>query len=155
MRCPTCGAPTVGPEHTVGGLGDGPPLATPPVQVTPPAAWQVTETPVIDTEASPVREEALAIDPIGVTQPDVLHIPCPNHHELETPLDMLNQYVMCPECEAEFRLREQDSIEYRQRKQVELEARERRLGRAWMNWAVMTAVFVVLGVVILLLAASQ
>ena len=95
-----------------------------------------------------------AFDPTGVTSPQLLHIPCPNGHELEVPPDMLNQEVMCPHCGAQFLLRERDSAEHKRRKQEELERREYKIGKTWFTWAIVIAIVVLSGL-IAMIALSQ
>lgn len=80
----------------------------------------------------------------------VVHIPCPNGHELETPRDMLGEYAMCPHCQTEFQLRLKDSREYKRDQAAEQERHQQRLGNAWMNWAIAVMVLVLLGVGLLL-----
>ena len=105
------------------------------------AAAQVEEVPDF---AAPAAE-----------QQGLLHIVCPNGHVLETPRDMLGNDAMCPFCEAQFRLRFEDSQEHRREKAEQLERREQKLGTAWMNWAIAAAVVVVLGVIVLAAIASS
>lgn len=87
-------------------------------------------------------------------EPELLHIPCPNGHELDTPREMLNQEVLCPHCGEQFLLREKDSVEYKLKKQKDLEAKELRRGKLWLNWAIAIAVLVLVGLVALILATS-
>jgi len=86
-------------------------------------------------------------------QASVVHVICPHGHVLETPRDMLGQDAMCPYCEAEFRLRFEDTEEYRREREEQRERREQKLGKAWMNWAIAVAVVVVMGVIILVAMA--
>jgi len=86
-------------------------------------------------------------------QASVVHVICPHGHVLETPRDMLGQDAMCPYCEAEFRLRFEDTEEYRREREEQRERREQKLGKAWMNWAIAIAVVVVMGVIILVAMA--
>jgi len=86
-------------------------------------------------------------------QASVVHVICPHGHVLETPRDMLGQDAMCPYCEAEFRLRFEDTEEYRREREEQRERREQKLGKAWMHWAIAVAVVVVLGVIILIAMA--
>jgi rubredoxin len=67
--------------------------------------------------------------------PELLHIPCPNGHELETPIEMLDQEVLCPTCNAQFRLRRKDSVEFKKKKEQDEAVRLDKLGRLWLNWA--------------------
>ena len=86
---------------------------------------------------------------------DLLHIPCPNGHILETPRDMLGQDAMCPYCQRQFRLRFEDSREYHQERDERRQRREQKLGKAWMNWAIAAAVVVVLGLIFLIAVAMS
>lgn len=96
-------------------------------------------TPAVPDVANP------AID----SPPELLHIDCPNGHELEVPREMLNQDALCPKCEVQFRLRESDSVEYQRKKQVEKETRERRIENAWLNWTIALGIFVVLFLIVI------
>ena len=86
--------------------------------------------------------------------PALLHIPCPNGHELETPHEMLGQHVMCPFCQAQFVLALDKSIEFIQRREAEQEARDERRGKLWIRWAIAFAVLV-LGGLLALIAQSN
>ncbi len=77
---------------------------------------------------------------------ELLHIPCPNGHELETPVDMLGQYVQCPQCGVQFRLRRERSVEHRH----ELEILDRKRARFWFQLSIMAATFVTLIVLVLI-----
>jgi hypothetical protein len=63
---------------------------------------------------------------------------------------MLGQDVLCPHCQVQFRLREKDSVEYKRRRDQELERRERKAGKMWLNYAIIAAVLVVLGLIVLI-----
>jgi hypothetical protein len=80
----------------------------------------------------------------------LLHIPCPNGHELEVPSEMLEQEALCPTCQVQFRLRAKDSVEHKRRQQEAYERRQHKLGQAWLNWSVGIAVVVVLGLLALI-----
>ena len=68
-------------------------------------------------------------------------------------VDMLDQDVLCPQCNAQFRLRKVDSVEYK-RKQAEAERiREIKAGNFWLNTAIVAAVLV--GLLILGLIAMS
>jgi hypothetical protein len=124
----------------------GPPMF-PQVGVEAPAA------PVIQTEtpsAGPVVDVAAA-----PAAPTLLHIPCPKGHELEVPPDMLNQEVLCPHCNTQFKLRERDSVEFKRKREIELERRDFKRGQAWLNWAIVAAVIVVLGLIIMIAASRS
>lgn len=83
-------------------------------------------------------------------QPEILHIPCPNGHPLETPVEMLDQDVLCPQCNAQFKLRRKDSLEHKKKKEEEARIREAKLGNAWLNWAIVAVVIVILGLGIMI-----
>ena len=99
--------------------------------------------------AETLPAEALLVDSLAQA---VVHIPCPNGHQLETPREILGEDAMCPICQAQFHLRLEDSIEYRRHRAEQFEQRERQIGNQWMNAAIIAAV-VVLGAVLFLLAA--
>ncbi|HEV3137159.1 MAG TPA: hypothetical protein VGZ26_04630 [Pirellulales bacterium] len=83
----------------------------------------------------------------AVAQESFLHIPCPNGHELETPLDMIGEQVLCPHCKAKFRLKREKSIEYLR----EQEIIDRKRARFWFQLAIVVASFV--GVLLLAMIA--
>ena len=131
----------------------GPPPAAP---MLPPAPF-ANVGPTFSTMATPTVEapSATAPAPVEVTKPaELLHIPCPNGHELDTPREMLNQEVLGPHCGEQFLLREKDSVEFKRKKQQEAEAKEYKRGKAWLNWAIVVAVLVVIGLVVLIFATS-
>lgn len=86
--------------------------------------------------------------------PELLHIPCPNGHELETPVEMLDQEVLCPQCNAQFRLRRKDSVEYKKKRELEEHIRLEKSGKMWLNWAIVAVVLVVLGLVGLIVVSE-
>lgn len=102
----------------------------------------------------PAASVAAPVDVTKPAEPVILHIPCPNGHELDTPREMLNSEVLCPHCGEQFLLREKDSVEYKRKKQQEAEIKEYKSGKAWLNWAIVFAVLVVIGLVVLILATS-
>lgn len=139
--CPQCGqlfvipAPPAAPSDPPGGLPD---LAAPPQQSFPDVSPQF---PAAQTPFDPFAQ------PAG---PKLLHIPCPNGHELETPPDMLDLDVMCPHCGVQFTLREKDSEEYKRKRRAEEERQDEKAGRLWFNWAVGIAVFVLIGLIMMI-----
>ena len=84
------------------------------------------------------------------TESEMLHIPCPQGHRLETPAEMLDQEVMCPHCQVRFHLRRKDSEEYKQKKRAERARKEQRQGLALIIWAVVVVIAVLLGLVYLI-----
>ena len=89
------------------------------------------------------------VDELGET---LLHIPCPNGHVLDVPLDMIGARAMCPHCRAEFRLRREKSIEHLREQEI-IEARR---ARFWFKLAIIAAgvVGIVLIVMVLTIALS-
>jgi len=124
-----------------------------PAPLAAPAASGPTQPgaaePTVPSEPAPPAFTA----PV-VQEPDLLHIPCPKGHELEVPRDMLGQEVLCPHCGSQFLLKERDSIEAKRRHEEEQTRRDIRVGNAWLNWAIIIAVLVVLGLIILIASGS-
>lgn len=151
VHCPTCGmlflipAPLAAPVQEIASFAPafGPPGEQAPSRFAHLAsAVGPSEAPATDEPMAPVMEP-----PAPPAEPEVLHIPCPNGHELETPLDMLEQEVLCPQCHAQFRLRQKDSIEYKRKKEEAERIREIKAGNFWLNMAIVAAVLVGLLVV--------
>lgn len=92
-----------------------------------------------EEHSSPVA--AIVEAPVQQTDPNILHIPCPNGHILETPPDMIGQEVLCPHCAAQFMLKNEESVEYKQRQEQILARRS----EFWFKWSIAAAVVVVLG----------
>jgi len=151
-RCPQCNILLLVPPVVV-----PPPVAGPPAKFpeAPPPADKPTLTKSTETLPQiqlgpPGKRREKTVDPQAVrtlAEPDLLHIPCPKGHLLETPRDMLNQVAECPFCHARFRLRREKSVEYQRRKAEQEEIRQLRLGSAWLRWAIIAAVLVVLSLV--------
>ncbi|HEV3022116.1 MAG TPA: hypothetical protein VGX76_06600, partial [Pirellulales bacterium] len=80
-------------------------------------------------------------------EPRIVRIACPQGHELQTPMDMIGQEVLCPFCNAQFVLLYENSVEFKE-EQAELERlREERLNRTALQWAIIAALVVVLGII--------
>ena len=151
-HCPTCGMlfiipqPIGAPVAAAGGYD--------PTNRWAAIAQQTTaaETPpfVPGAAASPTA----TMSPAAPAEPELLHIPCPNGHELETPLDMLDQEVLCPQCNAQFRLRKKNSVEYKKKKDLEERVRLEKVGSLWLTWAIVAVVVVVLGLIGLIVASN-
>lgn len=126
-HCPTCGMLFLIPE----------PIAEPAVEEP---AWP---------GAGGRRKSVLGelAQPAG---PELLHIPCPNGHELETPPEMLEQEVLCPQCNAQFKLRRKDSVEYKRKAEEEQMIKEHKLGSAWLQGAIIIAVLIFIGLAALI-----
>lgn len=87
--------------------------------------------------------------------PGLLHIACPNGHELETPHEMLEQDVMCPHCGVQFKLRERDSVESKEKRRKALDRRWQKIGDRWFIWSIVVAVFVVIGLIVMIVTSGQ
>lgn len=133
-----------------------PPVVESQPEVQPaPASSDKPAFPQITPEPSGPAAKPQA--PAKAKEPEVLHIPCPEcRKELETPVEMLDQDVMCPHCQAQFQLRRRDSVEFKRKRKQELEMRERKADRAWFNFAIVAVVIVLifLGVLIFMSVAG-
>jgi hypothetical protein len=149
-QCPQCGMAFIIP--TIQGAGQSPaaevisPAEGPQIELEPLSLVDQFAEPA-DGEAPASEEPTASLDlaEIAATQlgsavsdEPMLHIPCPNGHELETPLDMIGQRAQCPHCGVEFRLRREKSIEYL----FQQELIDRRRAKFWFQLAVMAASFV-------------
>lgn len=146
VNCPTCGmlfiipAPLAEPVQAAAqnfGPTFGPPGEQAASRFAHLGATAADNAAHADDPAAPVMEE-----PEAPAEPELLHIPCPNGHELETPLDMLEQEVLCPQCNAQFRLRKKDSKEYKRKKEETERIKEIKTGNFWLNIAIVAAVLV-------------
>jgi hypothetical protein len=81
--------------------------------------------------------------------PELLHIPCPNGHQLETPPEMLDQEVLCPQCHAQFKLRRKDSVEFKRQQEEALMVKEMKTGNAFQQVAIVFAVLIGIGLIAL------
>ncbi len=118
-----------------------------------PASLPGVDTGEVSTGGTAPTEEAPQFDLTGTGQQSIVHISCPNGHVLGTPREMLGQDAMCPFCKVQFRLRLEDSREYRRQQAEERARREQKIAKAWMQWSIVAAVVVVLGVILLLAVA--
>ena len=178
VRCPYCDSRCLIPQAAPVAIYNPPPEYQPPEEPSPPtetspfdpAFTQESDEfylPAFDRspepepeQSSPWEEEVHAeevhaeeVNVIDQHSEAVVHIPCPNGHQLETPREILGEDAMCPICQAQFPLRLENSIEYRRHRAEQFEQRERQIGNQWMNAAIIAAM-VVLGAVICLIAAA-
>ena len=165
--CPMCGVMFIVPAPAGYGAGPMPyTIPAPPATIypLPPGAPATqSQTPVNPFEAlraaaeaaeaakavAPPAEEA---QPAPPAEPILLHIACPNGHELETPEEMLDQEVLCPHCKAQFVLRRTSSVEFKRQREEQERLREIKAGRFWLNLAIAVVVLVVLGLIGLVVA---
>ena len=146
VNCPTCGmlflipAPLESPAQESESFA---PSFGPPGEQAPSRFAHLASA--AEPSAAPTENETLAPvaeAPAPPTEPELLHIPCPNGHVLETPLDMLEQEVLCPQCNVQFRLRQKDSVEYRRKKEETERIKEIKTGNLWLNIAIVAVVLV-------------
>ena len=164
-QCPQCGIafiiPTV--ERPRQSAGDEliAPSETPQVNLDPMQEFDPAAE--VGARHQPPPDEAkanldfgeFAVAELGaaVAQESFLHIPCPNGHELETPLDMIGEQVLCPHCNAKFKLKREKSIEYLR----EQEIIDRKRARFWFQLAILAASFVgvlLLAMVVMMFASN-
>jgi hypothetical protein len=141
-------------------IGPFPGNAAPTTPTSDPAAGM----PVIKTEPEPQNAPAAAAssEPAGAApaptsppeekkEPRIVRIPCPQGHELQTPMDMLNQEVLCPICNTQFHLRYEDSIDFKE-EQAELRRRKaEQLNQAALKWSIIAAVVIVLAIITMII----
>lgn len=110
------------------------------IQTEPAAAGAEVAAP------APPVEEPKPEPPPEKQEPRVVRIPCPQGHELQTPMDMVAQDVLCPICGTQFHLRYEDSVEFKE-EQAELQRRKaERVNQVALKWSIGAAVVVVLGI---------
>ncbi len=98
-----------------------------------------------------VDDDLLEGEGVGsIVEEPLLHIPCPNGHGLETPLDMVGQRAMCPHCGVEFKLKRELSVEYLR----EQEILERRSAKFWFQLSVLAAGFVVVVILAMIIIVA-
>ena len=174
-QCPTCGlmfvVPSPDPAHAAPqqgytgpqqGYGYGQPAGYDPgpnIQVGPGAGQPYIPDPGYGGQAvgpiGPVVGEAgpAANDEFqfgGQPQDDpnrIVTVICPNGCELETPMEMIGTDAMCPQCNAQFRLRYEDTLEYKQERAEEKERREHAFSENALKWAIALAVIIGLGII--------
>jgi hypothetical protein len=165
-QCPLCGSMFIIPQ---------PPAVDPYGAVAPQwspgpgtAAPEVPGAPIPQLNVDPPQPSLpgeqtagqLVVDAPQQSPPEedpdrIVHILCPNGHELETPMSMIGSDAMCPHCEAQFQLRYEDSREYQEQKAKEREQREAAFGRKALQWAIAAAALVVIGLLALILVSSR
>lgn len=79
-------------------------------------------------------------------EPQIVRIPCPQGHELQTPMDMVQQDVLCPICNTQFHLRYEDSIEFKEEQAELRRIKAERMNQVALKWSIGSAVAVVLGI---------
>ncbi|MCR5163971.1 MAG: hypothetical protein K6C40_08140 [Thermoguttaceae bacterium] len=82
---------------------------------------------------------------------DQFRIPCPNGHVLDVDKEMLGERVQCPVCRAVYDLKLENSLEYIKEKKEEEELEEARLGKIWIQRAIIAGILVILFIIILIM----
>lgn len=82
---------------------------------------------------------------------DQFRIPCPNGHILDVDKEMLGERVQCPVCHAVYDLQLENSLEYIKEKKEEDELEEARLGKIWIQRAIIAGILVLLFIIVLIL----
>lgn len=157
-KCPYCGVLFVVPAAAEPTTHQSPPRDAPPVvqagQPQQEAAFPDIRAGIdFGSGDSAESGQGVSFGLPAAQQQDFVHIVCTCGQQLETPREMLGQDAMCPHCGNQFALRFQDSLEYRQQLTEKRERREQKVARAWLNWAIVAAVLVVLGVIVLVTVA--
>ncbi len=133
-QCPLCGSlfvvPTPNPGMAQSGMG-GPPA--PPPQ-------QEFVTPEVDVQAEPAPEPEPEPVPVEPEIPELLHIPCPNGHVLETPSDILGKRALCPHCHQQMDLLYENSVEYKRKIEQERLQKEEAVNQAFVTWSIRAAI---------------
>lgn len=79
-----------------------------------------------------------------------LHIPCPGGHILQVTRDLLGEEAICPQCQREFTLRYEKSLEYQKEKTQRETLQAAKFAKTWLTWAVAAAVGVLVLILILI-----
>ncbi len=108
----------------------------------------------VQTEPAPTPVEAAAVaapaeepkpePPPEKQEPRIVRIPCPQGHELQTPMDMVQQDVLCPICNTQFHLRYEDSIEFKEEQAELRRLKAERMNQVALKWSIGAAIAVVL-----------
>jgi hypothetical protein len=153
-KCPYCETVFLVPQPTVD--RKQPPGEPPSNHGATSDFGSPAESPVAEQQgpATDATQSPPAASPLTSQADEVVHVICPSGHELETPRALLGQAAMCPFCQAQFPLRFEDTVEFRRQRENDRERRERRAAKNWMQWSIVAAVVVVLGVVLLVVFAS-
>jgi hypothetical protein len=161
-QCPQCGTafiiPTIAqPGHAPSQGASSAASSVDELELAPLAPMDALKE--LEAEPAPAKKTGSTLDPselddsdmgTGVVKEPLLHIPCPNGHELETPLDMIGQRAKCPHCGVEFRLKREKSIEYIRQQ----EALERRQAKFWFQLAIIAASFVVVVLIAMIVISA-
>jgi uncharacterized Zn finger protein (UPF0148 family) len=132
----SCACGYRGPTVTVGGQAVCPICRAAAAQAPPPPGVQGTPPPLRTPAAPQAKGEA-------VTKQKTYRIPCPRGHVLTAKPHMLEQQVVCPECNELFTLRKEDSLEHRKNQEKARHAEEERIAKLWLKRSIWAAAFIV------------
>jgi len=136
----SCACGYRGPTVTVGGQAVCPICRAGAAQAPPPPGVPGTPPP-LRTPAAPQATGA------AVTKQKTYRIPCPRGHVLTAKPHMLEQQVVCPECNELFTLRKEDSLEHRKKQAKARHAEEERIAKLWLKRSIWAAAFIVASLV--------
>jgi len=169
--CPTCGLqfivphpdPNLAAAGQMAGYGSyppasgqvAPPYAPPPQPYAPPPPPGQAYVPGYAAPPPAVAEIHVPSPPapeFDLTNPQddpnrVVTVICPTGCELETPMSMIGTDAMCPQCNVQFRLRYEDTLEYKEEQEREKQRREEQFSQNALKWAIITAVLVGIAII--------
>jgi hypothetical protein len=167
VQCPICGTLLIVPTVGQTAAPMSPPSYAPPPAYAPPGhapSMPALETfptvrlpafPAIQEPPPTAQEPPPPAEPVKEEPPQTVRILCPNGHELHTPMDMIGMQAACPECNAEFLLRYEDSLEYIEKKKAARQKRDEAFNQAALKWSIAAAVIVFLALVTMMIVASM
>jgi hypothetical protein len=136
------GFPSAPVEQGFPDLETGPTIEFPQHQTEPEQPFAPVTADSHATTAEPAPEPAPEKQ-----EPRIVRIPCPQGHELQTPMDMIGQEVLCPFCSTQFHLKYENSVEFMEERAESERRREEQLNRTALKSAIIAAVIVVLGII--------
>jgi hypothetical protein len=132
-------------------------MFAPPAEI---AAAPAATTAAIAAEGKAVVESGAAenrsAEPPAEAAPAeerVVRILCPNRHELHTPMEMIGMEALCPQCNAQFLLRYEDSLEYIEERQSARQRRDEAFNKAALKYSIIAAVVIVLALIVMIAMA--
>jgi transposase-like protein len=138
----SCACGYRGPTVTIGGQ------AVCPICRAAAAAPALPGMPALPTRPTlPAAHPAQTAAPQAATKQKTYRIPCPRGHVLTAKPHMLEQQVVCPECNELFTLRAEDSLEHRKQQARARHAEEERIAKLWLKRSIWAAAFIVASLV--------
>ena len=109
--------------------------------------------PVVPTSSQLAHEKPAMAD-ITQSEAKKIHVTCPAGHSLKVSSDLIGKTVRCPVCKEQFKVRYEDSAEFGQRKAKMLQQKDEKAGQIWLAWAILAAVGVLVGLIVLMFMFS-